>query len=101
MSFNILYGNLKPHLWETVSDSVRFVRHALEAVGVPVRVGTNQLDPRSINLFFDRFYDDPAWPRQRRGGGVRCGRVGPEAVAPDGTWNFGGEGDAPGTFAAF
>src|SRR3990172_2016955 len=65
MSFNILYGNLKPHLWETVSDSVRFVRHALEA------------------------------------GGVRYGLVCTEAVAPDGTWNFGAEGDAPGTFAAF
>ena len=101
MSFNILYGNLKPHLWETVSDSVRFVRHALEAVGVPVRVGTNQLDPSSINLFFDRFYDDPALPRQMKAGGVRYGLVCTEAVAPDGTWNFGAEGDAPGTFAAF
>ena len=55
MSFNILFGNLQSHLWETVSDSVRIVRYALDAVGMETQVGTNQLDPKAINVFFDRF----------------------------------------------
>lgn len=101
MSFNILYGNLPPHLWETNSDAIRFVRAALEANGVAVRVGTNQLDPKSINLFFDRFYDDPTLPLTLKAGGVRYGLVCTEVIGEDGSWNYGAEGDAPGTMAAF
>ncbi len=101
MSFNILFGNLKPHLWETVSDSVRIVRYALDAVGMETRVGTNQLDPNAINLFFDRFYDDPTLPVQMKAGGVRFGIVCTEMIGLDGTWNFGAEGDQPGVAAAF
>lgn len=101
MSFNILYGNLQPHLWETVSDSIRFVRAALEANGVKTRVGTNQLDAGSINLFFDRFYEDPTLPMQLKAGGVRYGLVCTEMIGSDGSWNFGAEGEAPGTAAAF
>jgi hypothetical protein len=101
MSFNILYGNLQPHLWETISDSVRFVRAALEANDIAVRVGTNQLDPDAINLFFDRFYDDPSLPLKLKAGGVRYGLVCTEVVGLDGSFNYGAEGDAPGTMAAF
>ena len=101
MSFNILYGNLAPHLWETISDSIRFVRAALEANDLTVRVGTNQLDPDSINLFFDRFYDDPSLPLKLKAGGVRYGLVCTEVIGLDGTMNYGAEGDAPGTMAAF
>lgn len=93
MSINILYGNLQPHLWETISDSIRFVRAALTANGVSTRVGTNQLDPKSINLFFDRFYEEPALPTILKAGGMRYGLVCTESIAPDGTWNFGAEGD--------
>ena len=102
MSINILYGNLKPHLWETVTDGIHFVRHALEAAGVPVRVGTNQLDTKAINLFFDRFYEDPALPRQLKAGGVRYGLVCTELVGLDGSWNYGLAAESePGTYAAF
>jgi hypothetical protein len=101
MSFNILYGNLQPHLWETVSDSIRFVRAALEANGVPTRVGINQLDPKSINLFFDRFYEEPALPTVLKAGGMRYGLVCTESIAPDGTWNFGAEGDTKESLMAF
>lgn len=100
--FNILFANLKPHLWEMVTDSARFVRHALEAAGARVRIGTNQLDSSgAINLFFDRFYEDPALPRQLKAAGVRFGLVCTEVIAPDGTWNYGAENEPPGTFAAF
>jgi hypothetical protein len=101
MSFNILYGNLQPHLWETISDSVRFVRAALEANDFAVRVGTNQLDPDAINLFFDRFYDDPSLPLKLKAGGVRYGLVCTEVIGLDGSFNYGAEGDAPETMAAF
>ena len=101
MSFNILYGNLPPHLWETISDSVRFVRAALEANDIAVRVGTNQLDPDATNLFFDRFYDDPSLPMKLKAGGVRYCLVCTEVIGLDGTFNYGAEGDAPGTMASF
>ena len=100
--FNILFANLKPHLWEMVTDSVRFVRHALEAAGARVRIGTNQLDTSgAINLFFDRFYEDPQLPRQLKAAGVRFGLICTEVIDADGTWNYGAENDPPGTFAAF
>lgn len=101
MSFNILFGNLKPHLWETVSDSVRIVRYALNAAGQETRVGTNQLDPKAINVFFDRFYDDPTLPLQLKAGGVRYGIVCTELLGLDGSWNYGAEGHVPEVVAAF
>ena len=54
MNVNIMLSNLKPHLWEMMVDSVRFVAGALEECGVPVRIGTSQLDSGAINLFFER-----------------------------------------------
>ena len=81
MYFNILFGNIPSHLWETVSDSVRIVRHALNGAGLETRVGTNQLDPDAINVFFDRFYEDPAFPLQLKAGGVRYGIVAPNCSA--------------------
>jgi hypothetical protein len=101
MDFNILLGNLKPHLWEMVSDSVRFVRLALEAQGASVRVGTNQLDNRAINLFFDRFYEDQNLPHQMKLAGIRYGLVCTEVLSTDGTWNYGAEGGDGAAFAAF
>lgn len=101
MDFNILLGNLKPHLWEMVSDSVRFVRLALEAEGAAVRVGTNQLDNRAINLFFDRFYEDQNLPHQMKLSGIRYGLVCTEVLSTDGAWNYGAEGGDGAAFAAF
>ncbi|MAF46918.1 MAG: hypothetical protein QGH73_01535 [Rhodospirillales bacterium] len=101
MEFNILLGNLKPHLWEMVSDSVRFVRLALEACGANVRVGTNQLDAKAINLFFDRFYEDQNLPHQMKVAGIRYGLVCTEVLSADGIWNYGAEGGDQGEFAAF
>ena len=101
MDFNILLGNLKPHLWEMVSDAVRFVRLALEAEGASVRVGTNQLDAGAINLFFDRFYEDQTLPHQMNLAGIRYGLVCTEALSTDGTWNYGAEGGDGAEFSAF
>jgi len=101
MSFNILYGNLPAHLWETVTDTIQFVRAALEANGVATRVGTNQLDSKSINLFFDRFYEEPAMPTILKAAGVRYGLICTEVIDPDGRWNFGAEGDDAANLAAF
>ncbi len=101
MYFNILFGNIPSHLWETVSDSVRIVRHALNGAGLETRVGTNQLDPDAINVFFDRFYEDPAFPLQLKAGGVRYGIVCTELLGLDGSWNYGAEGHVPDVVAAF
>jgi len=101
MDFNILVGNLKPHLWEMVSDSVRFVRLGLEGAGASVRVGINQLDPGAINLFFDRFYVDQNLPHQMKLAGIRYGIVCTEVLSEDGTWNYGAEGTNGAEFAAF
>lgn len=101
MDFNILLGNLKPHLWEMVSDSVRFVRLGLESQGASVRVGTNQLDAGAINLFFDRFYEDQTLPHQMKLAGIRYGLVCTEVLSTDGTWNYGAEGGDGAEFAAF
>jgi hypothetical protein len=101
MSINILYGNLQPHLWEPISDSIRFVRGALTANGVATRVGTNQLDPNALNLFFDRFYLEPDLPLVLKVGGVRYGLVCTESITPDGTWNYGAEGDTQDNLTAF
>jgi hypothetical protein len=101
MEFNILLGNLKPHLWEMVSDSVRFVRLGLEANGATVQVGINQLDANAINLFFDRFYEDQTLPHQMHLAGVRYGLVCTEVLSADGTWNYGAEGADGAAFAAF
>ena len=35
-----------------VSDSVRFISTALETCGVAVKIGTSQLDPKALNIFF-------------------------------------------------
>jgi len=101
MSINILYGNLHPHLWEPISDAIRFVRGALMANGLAVRVGTNQLDMKSLNLFFDRFFVEPDLPLVLKVGGARYGFVCTESVMPDGTWNFGAEGDKQDNLTAF
>ena len=101
MNVNIMLSNLNPHLWEMMADSVRFVSCALESQGLEVRTGTSQLDPNALNLFFDRFYTEPSFPNQLKMTGVKYGLVCTEAIAPDGTWNYGAEGDDPATLAAF
>ncbi len=101
MNVNIMLSNLKPHLWEMVADSVRFVAGALEECGVAVKIGTSQLDPAALNLFFDRFYIEPNFPTQMKMGKVKYGLICTEVIAPDGTWNYGAEGNDPATFAAF
>lgn len=98
---NIMLGNLSPHLWETNSDSVRFVKLALEANGVQVKLGTDQLDPTAVNLFFDRFYEQPDLPMKLKGAGVKYGLVCTEAISPDGIWNYGAEGVPGETIVAF
>ena len=101
MNINIMLSNLKPHLWEMMADSVRFVAGALEECGITVRIGTSQLDVSAFNLFFDRFYVEPTFPNQMKIGNVKYGMVCTEVISPDGTWNYGAERDAPGTFSAF
>jgi hypothetical protein len=101
MNVNIMLSNLKPHLWEMVADSVRFVAGALEECGVEVKIGTSQLDPNALNLFFDRFYIEPTFPSQMKMGGVKYGLICTEVISPDGTWNYGAEGGDPATYAAF
>ncbi len=92
MDINILLSNLEPHLWEMNADNVNFVRFGLEEAGARVRLGTDQLDPKAINLFFDRFYTAPNFPLQMEKAGIRFGLVCTEAVGPDGRWNYGAEG---------
>jgi hypothetical protein len=101
MYVNIMLSNLKPHLWEMLSDSVRFVAGALEECGVPVKIGTSQLDPNALNLFFDRFYIEPNFPTLMKMGNVKYGMICTEVVLPTGTWNYGAEGSDPSTYAAF
>lgn len=101
MSVNILYGNLPPHLWETISDSVRFVAGALEECGVAVKTGVNQIDRQGVNLFLDRFYVEPNFPLQLKSSDVRYGLICTEVLTTNGGWNYGAEGDDPATFAAF
>ncbi len=101
MTVNILYGNLPPHLWETISDSVRFITGGLEECGVAVKTGVNQIDRDSVNLFLDRFYMEPNFPLQLKTGGVRYGLICTEVIAPDGTWNYGAEAEDPATVTAF
>jgi hypothetical protein len=98
---NIMLGNLPPHLWETNADSVRFVKHALEANGVRVTLGTEHLDRTAVNLFFDRFYVEPDFPMKMKTAGVKYGLICTEALSPDGVWNYGAEGVAPDTVLAF
>jgi len=101
MNINIMVSNLKPHLWEMMADSVGFIAGALEECGVSVSIGTSQLDPNSLNLFFDRFYIEPSFPNQMKIGKIKYGMVCTEVISPEGTWNYGAEREAPGTFAAF
>ncbi len=101
MKFNILLANLKPHLWEMVSDTVHFVRGALEACGETVTVSTNQLDPDAINLFIDRFYEEPEFPLKLKAGGYRFGLVCTEVIGEDGSWNYGAEQDDPNVYALY
>ena len=101
MTVNILYGNLPTHLWETISDSVRFITGGLEECGVAVKTGVNQIDRDSVNLFLDRFYMEPNFPLQLKTGGVRYGLICTEVIAPDGTWNYGAEAEDPATVTAF
>jgi len=101
VNINIMLGNLKPHLWEANADSVSFVKGALEANGVTVKLGIEHLDPDAINLFFDRFYLEPDFPVKLKAAGVKYGLVCTEAIAPDGVWNYGAEKEEPETMAAF
>ena len=41
---NIVLRNLNPQLWESNSDTVSFVKGALEANGVIVKVGLDEID---------------------------------------------------------
>jgi len=101
MNINIMLSNLKPHLWEMMTDSVGFIAGALEECGVSVRIGTNQIDSDTLNLFFDRFYTEPSFPNQMKIGNIKYGIVCTEVISPEGIWNYGAERDVPGTFAAF
>ena len=101
MNVNIMLSNLKPHLWEMMTDTVGFVTGALEECGVSLRVGTSQLDSDALNLFFDRFYIEPTFPNQMKIGNVKYGMVCTEVISPEGIWNYGAERDVPGTFSAF
>ena len=101
VTINIVLGNLKPQLWATNADSVSFVKGALEANGVSVKIGLDNLDPDAINLFFDRFYVEPNLPVKLKAAGIKYGIVCTEAISPQGIWNYGAEGDEPYTFAAF
>ena len=101
MKINVMVGNLKPHLWGMMADSVGFITGSLEECGVSVSVGTSQLDSYSLNLFFDRFYVEPSFPSQMKIGKIKYGMVCTEVISPNGIWNYGAERDAPGTFAAF
>jgi hypothetical protein len=101
MSVNIMLGNLKPHLWEMMADMVRFVAGALEECGVPVKIGTSQLDESALNLFFDRFYIEPTFPNKMKIGHVKYGMVCTEVISSEGIWNYGAERDVPGTLSAF
>ena len=55
LTVNIVLGNLKPQLLASNSDTVSFVKGALEINGVNVKVGLDQIDPNAINLFFHHF----------------------------------------------
>ena len=101
VTINIVLGNLKPQLWATNADSVSFVKGALEANGVSVKIGLDNLDPDAINLFFDRFYIEPNLPVKLKAAGIKYGIVCTEVISPQGIWNYGAEGDEPYTFAAF
>ena len=41
---NIVLRNLNPQVWESNSDTVSFVKGALEANGVIVKVGLDEID---------------------------------------------------------
>ena len=56
LTVNIVLGNLKPQLLASNSDTVSFVKGALEINGVNVKVGLDQIDPNAINLFFHACY---------------------------------------------
>ena len=101
MNVNIMLSNLKPYLWEVMADSVQFVAGALEECGVTVKIGTNQLDPDGLNLFFDRFYVEPTFPNKMKIGNMKYGMVCTEMISPQGVWNYGAECDVPGTLPAF
>ena len=92
MKINIEVNNLKPHLWEMVSDTIDFVRVALEECGVEVRVGVNQISSNTLNLFFDQFHTDPSLPLKMKISKVKYGLVCTENISTDGIWNFGEEG---------
>ena len=62
MKINIEVNNLKPHLWGMLSDTIDFIRIALEECGIQVMVGVNQIKPDILNLFFDQFDTNPSLP---------------------------------------
>ena len=61
VTINIVLGNLKPQLWATNADSVSFVKGALEANGVSVKIGLDNRDPDVINLFLIDFMSSPIY----------------------------------------
>ena len=101
LTVNIVLGNLEPQLLESNSDTVSFVKGALEINGVNVKVGIDQIDPNSINLFFHHFNFEPKFPIQLKAAGISYGLVCTEVISPQGIWNYGAEGEEPYTQAAF
>jgi hypothetical protein len=98
---NIVLRNLEPHLWDTNSDSVSFVKGALEANDVTVKVGLDEIDRDAINLFFHHFNTQPNFPVQLKAAGIKYGIVCTESISPQGVWNFGAEGEEAHTYTAF
>jgi len=98
---NIVLRNLKPQLWESNSDTVSFVKGALEANGVMVKVGLDEIDREAINLFFHHFNTQPNFPVQLKAAGIKYGIVCTESISPQGVWNFGAEGEEAHTHTAF
>ncbi|MAV88691.1 MAG: hypothetical protein CMM67_10660 [Rhodospirillaceae bacterium] len=92
MIINIELNNLKPHLWGMLSDTIDFVRIALEECGIKVKVGVNQLKPDILNLFFDHFDTNPSLPLKMKILKIKYGLVCTEVLSVDGIWNSGAEG---------
>ena len=101
LTVNIVLGNLKPQLLASNSDTVSFVKGALEINGVNVKVGLDQIDPNAINLFFHHFNFEPKFPIQLKTAGISYGLVCTEVISPQGIWNYDAEGEEAHTHAAF
>ena len=98
---NIELGNLEPQLWDANSDSVSFVKGALESNGEIVKAGLDEIDKEAINLFFYHLNTQPNFPVQLKAAGIKYGIVCTDAISPQGIWNYGAEGEEAHTCTAF